>query len=732
MAATRSRVFRWVMGLCSLPIAVLVASLALLPEGGGLLYLNAVENFASLLPTLCLFWLATRHQGPRRLYWLLWAAGVGAWALGDLIWTVYTVAYGVEVPFPSLADPAYLAFYVLVLAGTVMLLPRGTRSFDRLRLVGDVSVMTLAALALMWKPLIQPILADSEMTWLGQLLSLAYPAGDLMLLAAMTLPVPLPSTSRRWQVAGVLSFLAGDFTFALLTNAGTYAVGNWVDPFWYTAMLMVVAGAVTDDGRTIAEYRTPFRHRLARVMVPYVLLVAAVAAGLAMALPELPGQGTYLLVGFGLAFAAVSAVRQWAYLAENAYLVAQAQELNQYLEQRVAERTAELERRSQELAEANRLKSEFLATMSHELRTPMNGIIGYSQVLLDGLDGPLNPEQREDLQHIAASADRLLALINDILDLSKIEAGRVVLQREKTDLAAAVAEVMATVAPLAAQKGLRIDTELGAVPPLYADPQRLRQILLNLVSNAVKFTDQGEIRVTAGPTPDGVAIAVADTGIGIPKEAQGYIFDEFRQVDGSASRRHGGTGLGLSITRRLVEMHGGSITVESEPGLGSTFTFTVPIYAIPGVGSNVTQLPRRTSRQPVMLCIDDDQSTLDLLARFLEPFGSRILTARTAAEGVEAALAQRPDLVIVDIQLPDAAGWPVLEELRSRLGAAVSLVVLSVIDDRLRGFSRGADAYLVKPLRREELVPVIQRLLGRPLAQTRDAAAGQMPGRGLA
>lgn len=404
-------------------------------------------------------------------------------------------------------------------------------------------------------------------------------------------------------------------------------------------------------------------------------------------------------------------------------------ELNRILEERVAERTAELEQRTRELAKANHLKSEFLATMSHELRTPMNGIIGYTQVLLDGLDGPLTEEQREDLQCIAASAERLLALINDILDLSKIEAGRVPLQRARTDLAAVVAEVLATVEPLRQSKGLPVVVAVADAPPLYADAQRLRQILLNLISNALKFTERGEVRIEATLTAAGVAVSVRDTGIGIPPEAHAYIFDEFRQVDSSHSRRFGGTGLGLAISRRLVEMHGGTIAVESEPGVGSTFTFTVPVYLTAARRATARHLPRGHS-VPVVLCIDDDQSALDLVKRFLEPSGFVVYTAQTGNEGVAMALGHHPDVVILDIQLPDAAGWAVLSELRGALGNAVAVLILSVVDERLRGFSLGADEYLVKPVRKEELLGAVERLLEQREAQRRmaQAAATLSPG----
>lgn len=229
---------------------------------------------------------------------------------------------------------------------------------------------------------------------------------------------------------------------------------------------------------------------------------------------------------------------------------------------------------------ASRLKSEFLSTVSHELRTPMNAIIGYTHLLLDGTSGELTPVQESDIRQIADGADRLLALIDDVLDISRIEAGRLPVILEPTSVEAAVADVLADLAPLAADKGLSLSAAMpGDLPSVLADPARLRQILLNLLGNAIKFTDRGAVTVSADVVADCVDIAVADTGIGISPEALRHVFDEFRQADASTTRRFGGAGLGLTIARNLAEMQGGSIRVESEVGRGSTFTLSMPVAA---------------------------------------------------------------------------------------------------------------------------------------------------------
>jgi signal transduction histidine kinase len=245
-----------------------------------------------------------------------------------------------------------------------------------------------------------------------------------------------------------------------------------------------------------------------------------------------------------------------------------------------ADLVGELRDNNFQLERANRLKSEFLANVSHELRTPMNAIIGYSRLMLDGLDGELTPQQQADLERVTTAADNLLVLINGLLDLSKIEAGRMDLTLEEVDLRSLADEVVSLMGPQAAAKGLAVRNEIGPeVPTVHADRPRIRQIIVNLVSNAVKFTDEGAVVLAASAAEGWVTMSVVDSGIGISEEAQAFIFDEFRQADASTTRRYGGTGLGLAISKRLIALHGGKIWVESVPGRGSTFRFTLPVHA---------------------------------------------------------------------------------------------------------------------------------------------------------
>src|SRR5438552_2518902 len=390
------------------------------------------------------------------------------------------------------------------------------------------------------------------------------------------------------------------------------------------------------------------------------------------------------------------------------------------LEEKVSQRTSELQAANQELARANKLKSEFLANVSHELRTPLSAIIGFSQILLDGIDGPMSEEQQQDISQVNKSGQSLLTLINQILDLSKIEAGKMELSVERVELPALITSILESISPLAQEKGLRIETRFApGLPAVEGDAARLKQVLINLLSNAVKFTERGHIEVIAQPSGRMVRITVKDTGIGISAESQRVVFDEFVQGDGSSTRRHGGTGLGLSIVRKLVEMHGGAISVVSEPGQGSTFTFTVPAWST-GQGA-VTALQQRPLRRPnqglpgtAILVVDDDPSVRQLISRHLEQEGWKTVQASNATDALQLARESRPTLITLDIMMPDASGWWVLEKLKEDpQTAGIPVLVVTIVEDQRLVFALGASDYLGKPYDRGALIAKIHRLLPR-------------------
>ncbi|MDQ6602594.1 MAG: response regulator, partial [Chloroflexota bacterium] len=372
------------------------------------------------------------------------------------------------------------------------------------------------------------------------------------------------------------------------------------------------------------------------------------------------------------------------------------------------------------------MKSEFLANMSHELRTPLNAIIGFSELLQEQFYGPLNTEQDEYLTNIRTAGEHLLGLINDILDLSKIEAGRMELDLEDLDLPHLLASSITIVKEKAHTHGVRLSVDAGDTGATIADARKLKQIVFNLLSNAVKFTPSGgTVALSARTDGEVVEIAVADTGTGIGAEDQQKLFREFTQVDGSLSRRHEGTGLGLALTKRLVELHGGTIAVRSALGEGSTFTVRMPIRrtedsglrteresAFPQSSSRPEgiQSPQSSRQVPRILVIEDDDPTAELIAAYLESAGYETRRARNGEEGLQLARELQPDGITLDVMMPVMDGWTFLQEFSADAELSkIPVIVLSLASDLKHGYSLGAAAVLGKPIRRDELFAALAK-----------------------
>ena len=378
-------------------------------------------------------------------------------------------------------------------------------------------------------------------------------------------------------------------------------------------------------------------------------------------------------------------------------------------------RSYEAEREAVErMREVDRLKTQFLANMSHELRTPLNSIIGFSRVILRGIDGPLTELQKTDLQAIYGSGQHLLSLINNILDLSKIEAGKMELSLEPIDLHEIVRSVMSTAIALVKDKTVTLEQEVpDHLPEIQADQTRVRQIILNLVSNAAKFTAQGKITLRVVVNPQEIQISVTDSGIGIAPDNLESIFEEFTQVDASTTRRVGGTGLGLAITRRFVEMHGGRIWVESQLDAGSTFTFTLPLERKPEEPAVTlpTDLAARDAGKKVILSIDDDPGVITLYKRYLEKQGYIVIGLTDPTKAVEEAKRLLPFAITLDVLMPNRDGWSVLADLKSAPEVnRTPIVMCSIIQDKTKGFTLGAAEYLIKPITEDELLRALARL----------------------
>ena len=364
-----------------------------------------------------------------------------------------------------------------------------------------------------------------------------------------------------------------------------------------------------------------------------------------------------------------------------------------------------------EMREIDRLKSQFLANMSHELRTPLNSIIGFSRVIIKGIDGPVTELQQQDLTAIYNSGQHLLGLINDILDLAKIEAGKMELAFDEVNIADIVTSVLSTMSGLVKDRPIQIKRFIEPhLPIVRADAIRTRQVMINLLSNASKFTDEGDITVRVGldTAPNGlkeIRVSVTDTGPGISKEDQEKLFQAFSQVDDSPTRKTGGTGLGLSICQQLITLHGGRIWVDSEVGKGSTFSFTLPLFRnekgslLAGGGK-------------LILSIDDDIHVIELFERYLNPQGYKVIPLTDPSQALERVKQLKPLAVTLDVMMPGVDGWKVLDILKGDPETRdVPVIICSIVEDPEKANKLGASDYLVKPILEDDLISAVEKVL---------------------
>ena len=398
--------------------------------------------------------------------------------------------------------------------------------------------------------------------------------------------------------------------------------------------------------------------------------------------------------------------------------------------QRLAEHSKDLQIAKDRLAiakrkaeDASQAKSEFLSLMSHELRTPLQAIIGYTEVVIEELKLADDENHINDLARVISNSERLLKLINGVLDLAKIESGRMELDLTEVKLSSLVDEALGVVAPLLEKNAIRlnVDVDDGSFLPM-ADPEKILHILINLLGNASKFSPQGTITITALHQPNRIYISVADTGIGLSAEQQQQIFEPFRQADSGTTRKFQGSGLGLSITRQLCEMMGGSIEVESKLGEGANFIVDLPLpialppaFGGPGVDANADVAIHDSdiaSNGQHIVMIDDDPAFLDIMARTMQSEGFLVHTAHDAEAGLRLLHTVKPDVITLDLLLPDQHGWMLFEKIKADPALQdIPVIIISIMDERKQTHKHQAEDYLTKPIRRETLKLAIQRLV---------------------
>ena len=389
----------------------------------------------------------------------------------------------------------------------------------------------------------------------------------------------------------------------------------------------------------------------------------------------------------------------------------QLEEANRTLEARVEDRTKLLAKAVTDAEEASKAKSTFLAKMSHELRTPLNAIIGYSEMLKEDAVDEGQTTTAEDLDKILSAARHLLGLINDVLDISKIEAGKMELYLETFELTKLITEVVSTATPLVSKKGntLKVDCP-PTIGTMHADATKLRQMLLNLLSNASKFTENGTITIQVTRLPgvldDTIELAIIDTGIGMNEQQLGRLFQAFSQADASTASKYGGTGLGLAISKQFAQMMKGDISVTSTPGVGSTFAIRLPSNVlvkqpkVVNTGQKLTRspFPEKTKKARILL-IDDDKEVRTVVTELLDLSGYEVMEASSGQQGIDLAESKKPDLILLDIMMPGVDGWSVLNKLQANPALAdTPVIVLSAISDTDMALSLGASSVMMKPV----------------------------------
>ena len=702
-------------------------TVAIAVDLGGEWITTVIDDFGTALAAvtgalLCVR--AAERNRDHRSFWLLLAASLACWSTGECIWAIYELVLRTPVPFPSPADIGYLLAIPFAVAAMVAYPTNdGPRASNQLRVIVDGLIIASSVLYVSWAYVLGPIAHQRGVSTLATLVTIAYPVGDVVIASVALNAVHRGNLAGRAPLmlvaAGVLMNAGSDSVFAYLTQLGHYATGELVDAGWFAAYVLIALAALLPAarGRRVRHRRSA----LGDLVVPYIALgLVGLTAVYRIATHRYDDQ---VLLWLSVVCVALVLLRQIIALVDNNVIMGD-----------LAARSAELSVALDEATEASHVKSAFIANVSHEIRTPMNGVMGLLSLLLDR---DLGEVERDYAETMARSAEALLAVVNDVLDFSKLEARRLEAERELFSIQATVADAVSGIAGRALTNGVRVIAEISPDAPdlVLGDRLRLGQVLANLLDNAVKFSEGGDVLVTVSPDADGrVRFAVIDAGIGIAWEGRSELFDSFTQADMSTTRRFGGTGLGLAICKRLVELMGGEISVESELGAGSTFWFALPLEAAelpdaaPEREAEPTAAPEplyaADAANPVeapgaratILIAEDNEINAKVAVATLRVLGYDSVVVRDGVEALDALDRETYGAVLMDVQMPRLNGYDATRELRRR-GFTVPVIAMTAMaqaSDRLESLAAGMDEYVSKPINRAILAEVLQRFVREP------------------
>ncbi len=672
---------------------------------------------AAVIGTLLCVRAADRNRD-HRSFWLLLAASLACWSVGECIWAIYELVLRTEVPFPSPADIGYLLAIPFAVAAMVAYPTNdGPRPSNQLRVIVDGLIIASSVLYVSWAYVLGPIAHERGVSTLATLVTIAYPVGDVVIASVALNAVHRGNLAGRAPLmlvaAGMLLNAGSDSVFAYLTQLGHYTTGELVDAGWFAAYLLIALAALVPmaTGKRVRVRRGA----LGDLIVPYIALgLVGLTAVYRIATHRYDDQ---VLLWLSVACVTLVLLRQIIALIDNNVIMGD-----------LAARSAELSVALDEATEASHVKSAFIANVSHEIRTPMNGVMGLLSLLRDR---DLGEVERDYAETMARSAEALMAVVNDVLDFSKLEARRLEAERELFSIRATVADAVSGIAGRATANHVDVKAEISSDAPdlVLGDRLRLGQVLANLLDNAVKFSEGGDVLVTVSPDADSrVRFAVIDAGIGIAPEGRSELFDSFTQADMSTTRRFGGTGLGLAICKRLVELMGGEIEVESELGSGSTFSFALPLEApelpdaTPETEAEPTAAPEPVhaaesvetdDARATILIAEDNEINAKVAVATLRMLGYDSLVVRDGVEALDALDRDTYGAVLMDVQMPRLNGYDATRELRRR-GFTVPVIAMTAMaqpSDRLESLAAGMDEYVSKPIDRAVLAEVLQRFV---------------------